>query len=178
MNFDIKGRCKRPNQMRSVCRRASLLRRGRPEHKCHLESTRAAAQKMCGSARCQKSRRNVVALGEILFRVIDDVIRPERANKIDIARAADAGHFRAKGFRNLHRESADAARRAIIDTFCPALTCPLSRRPCSAVMPATPTEPASSNVMFAGFSATRDRHARKCIAQARRCARRTLRRRV
>ena len=35
------------------------------------------------------------ALGEILFGVIDYVIGTERFDKIDIARAANAGHIRA-----------------------------------------------------------------------------------
>ena len=38
----------------------------------------------------------LIALGEIFFRVIDNVIRPDGANKIKITRAADTGHLCAK----------------------------------------------------------------------------------
>ena len=41
----------------------------------------------------------------------------------------------------------------LIKTFCPALSCPLSRRPCSAVTPAIGTAAACSKVEFAGLSA-------------------------
>jgi hypothetical protein len=49
------------------------------------------------------------------------VIRSERTDKIEIARAANAGHFRAKGFCNLHCESAYAAGRAVDQNFLPCL---------------------------------------------------------
>src|SRR4029453_12569480 len=53
------------------------------------------------------------ALGEILFGVINDVIGAERSNKIDIARATDAGHIRTKCLGNLHRERAHASGSAV-----------------------------------------------------------------
>ena len=62
-----------------------------------------------------------LALGEIFFGVIDYVVGAERADKIEIARAADAGHICAKGFCNLDCESAYAAGRAVDQNFLPCL---------------------------------------------------------
>src|ERR1700730_1990001 len=53
------------------------------------------------------------AFGEILFRVIDDVIRAERSHKIDILRTADTGHIRAERLGDLHREGSHTSRRAV-----------------------------------------------------------------
>ena len=58
-----------------------------------------------------------IALGEILFCVIDHVIGTERFDKIDIARAANTRYIRAERFRDLDRERADAARRAVDEDF-------------------------------------------------------------
>src|SRR6266404_7016933 len=58
---------------------------------------------------------------EILFRVIDDVIRAERSNKIDIPRTADARHICAERLGDLHRERAYASRRAIDQDLLPRL---------------------------------------------------------
>ena len=69
---------------------------------------------MNGCKRDRRSGRNADrSLGEIFFGVINHVIGADRADKIDIARAANAGHFRAERFRDLHRESADAAGRTV-----------------------------------------------------------------
>src|SRR5688572_9837288 len=40
----------------------------------------------------------------------------------------------------------------LINTFCPALICPLSRSPCSAVVEAIGTAAACSNVILVGFN--------------------------
>src|ERR1700681_505493 len=53
------------------------------------------------------------ALSEILFRVIDDVIRAERLHKIDIPRTADTGHIRAERLGDLDRERSHTSRRAV-----------------------------------------------------------------
>src|SRR6267143_4430769 len=58
---------------------------------------------------------------EILFRVIDDVIRAERSDKIDIPRTADTGHIRAKRLGDLHRECAYASRGAVDQDLLPRL---------------------------------------------------------
>src|SRR5207249_8369198 len=50
---------------------------------------------------------------EILFRVINHVIRAERSDKINISGAANASNIRAESFRDLHRECAHASRRAV-----------------------------------------------------------------
>src|SRR5437879_2439706 len=50
---------------------------------------------------------------EILFRVINYVIRAERSDKIDISGAANASDIGAESFRDLHRECAHASRRAV-----------------------------------------------------------------
>src|SRR4029077_15100547 len=52
-------------------------------------------------------------IGEILFGIINHVIGSDGTDKIDIARAANAGHFCAERFRDLHRESANASGRAV-----------------------------------------------------------------
>src|SRR6266576_945817 len=58
---------------------------------------------------------------EILFRVINDAIRAERADKIDIARAADAGHIRAQRLGYLHGKRADTSRCTINQDLLPLL---------------------------------------------------------
>src|SRR5439155_5667 len=50
---------------------------------------------------------------EILFRVINHVIRAERSDKINISGAANASNIGAESFRDLHRECAHASRRAV-----------------------------------------------------------------
>ena len=53
------------------------------------------------------------APADVLPRVVDDVIGAELANQVHLARAAHAGHLRAEGFRDLHGERADVARRTV-----------------------------------------------------------------
>src|SRR5438270_159520 len=53
------------------------------------------------------------ASGEVLLRVIDHLVRADRSDRLDVVRAADAGHVRAERLRDLHGERADAARRAV-----------------------------------------------------------------
>src|SRR5947207_15881166 len=52
-------------------------------------------------------------IGEIFFGIINHVIGSDRADKLDVARAANAGHFRAERFRELHRESTNASGRPV-----------------------------------------------------------------
>src|SRR5262249_2394769 len=55
----------------------------------------------------------LVALGEILFGVINYVISPERLDQLGVASAANAGHVCAVGFCNLNRERANTAGCAV-----------------------------------------------------------------
>src|SRR6266566_3840922 len=56
---------------------------------------------------------SLAALREILFRVVDDPVRADRAHDFDMARAADRGHLGAKRFGDLDSERADATRGTI-----------------------------------------------------------------
>src|SRR5207249_2802103 len=67
----------------------------------------------------------LIGPGKIFLGVIDHVINSDRADKIDIARAANAGHFCAERFRDLHRESANASGRAVDQNFLSGLNVPL-----------------------------------------------------
>src|SRR5438552_10859462 len=58
---------------------------------------------------------------EILFRVIDDVIRAERSNKIDIPRTADASHICAERLGDLHSECSHTSGRAVNQNLLPRL---------------------------------------------------------
>src|SRR5947207_3457215 len=66
----------------------------------------------------------LIALCEILFCIIDDVIRAERSDKIDIPCAANTGHICAVRLRNLHSECADTSRRTIDQYFLAGLNFP------------------------------------------------------
>ena len=50
---------------------------------------------------------------EVLRRVVDHLVSPERSHEIDIGAAAYGGHVRAEVLRQLHGEHAEAARRAM-----------------------------------------------------------------
>ena len=63
----------------------------------------------------------LIGLGEIFFGVIDHVIGADRFHKIDIARAANSRDLRAERFRDLNRESTDAAGRAVDQNFLSGL---------------------------------------------------------
>ena len=49
---------------------------------------------------------------EVLARVIDDEIGPDRSNQFQISCAADSGDMSAEGFCDLHRKRTDSARCA------------------------------------------------------------------
>src|SRR5438067_1480550 len=53
------------------------------------------------------------ACGEVLPRVVDDVIRAESANHVDVLGAAYAGHFRTERLGDLHGEGTDTPRGAV-----------------------------------------------------------------
>ena len=63
----------------------------------------------------------LISLGKIFFRVINHVVGADRSDKIDIARAAHAGHFGAERFRDLHGERAYASGRAVDQDLLPGL---------------------------------------------------------
>src|SRR5579864_6487022 len=59
---------------------------------------------------------HIVALpipGEILLRVIDDVVGPKRSHHVDVPGAAHSRHVRSERSGNLHAEGADASRGTI-----------------------------------------------------------------
>src|SRR3954468_7722465 len=65
------------------------------------------------------------ALGEVLARVVDDLVRAKRTNHLDVPRAADAGHARSERLRDLHGERANATRCAVDQDVMPRLNLPL-----------------------------------------------------
>jgi hypothetical protein len=52
-------------------------------------------------------------IGEVLRRVIDHVVGPERSHELDVGAAAHGVHVRAEVLRQLHGEYAEAARRSM-----------------------------------------------------------------
>ena len=69
----------------------------------------------------------LVALGEILFRVIDDVIGANRSDKIDIPSAANRRDLRAKRFGDLHGECSNTSGRAVNENLLPGLNFSLAQ---------------------------------------------------
>ncbi len=61
------------------------------------------------------------ALREIIARVVDDVVGTERADQLDVPRAAYTRHLGAQRLGDLHGKRADAARGAIDQHFLPGL---------------------------------------------------------
>ena len=61
----------------------------------------------------------LVALGEILFGVIDDVIGAERLHKFEIPRAANAGYLCAEDFAICTANVPTPPEAPLISTFCP-----------------------------------------------------------
>src|SRR5438045_5102389 len=55
----------------------------------------------------------LVTFGEILFGVINYMMRPKRSYHLQISRAAHAGHIGAEQFGDLDRERTDASRSAV-----------------------------------------------------------------
>src|SRR5215212_8912107 len=53
-----------------------------------------------------------LALGEVLARVVDDMIRPDRANHLHLLGAANSGDVRAERLGDLHGKGANATRGA------------------------------------------------------------------
>src|SRR4051812_19434253 len=66
-----------------------------------------------------------LGLGEVLLRVVDDPAGAERADQVDVPRAADAGHVSSKRLRDLHGERADTARCTVDQHPVPNLHLPL-----------------------------------------------------
>src|SRR5439155_5015383 len=58
-------------------------------------------------------------------RVINDLIGADRADHLDILRTAYASHLRAECLRDLHRERAHTARRAVDQDLLPGVNLPL-----------------------------------------------------
>ncbi len=64
------------------------------------------------SGRVQDQVEASPAGGEVLARVIDDVVGADRSDQVQLRRAAHAGDLGAERLRDLHGERADAARGA------------------------------------------------------------------
>ena len=77
----------------------------------------------------------VLAVGEVLARVVDDVVGAEGADQVHLRGAAHAGDLGAERLGDLHGEAAHAARRADDQHVLPGLHPPWSRTACSAVSP-------------------------------------------
>ena len=69
----------------------------------------------------------LVALGEILFCVIDDVIGANRSDKIDIPRAANSRDLRAKRFADLHGKGSYTAGGTVDQHLLPGLNLSLAQ---------------------------------------------------
>src|SRR5262245_59262551 len=52
-------------------------------------------------------------LSDVLFRVIDNVVRTDRARDVQVPRTAYGCHLSAKGFRDLNRECSHTAAGAV-----------------------------------------------------------------
>src|SRR5947207_1476121 len=63
----------------------------------------------------------LVTFGEILFGIINYMIRPERSDHFQISRATDAGYLGTEQFGDLDRERTDASRRAVDQDLLPRL---------------------------------------------------------
>src|SRR5204863_343958 len=57
---------------------------------------------------------------EVLGAVVDDLVGADRADQLDVVRAADPDDLRAVRLRKLHGERADAAGRAVDQHLLPA----------------------------------------------------------
>src|SRR6202011_2032871 len=60
-------------------------------------------------------------LREVLFRVIDDMVCPDRSDHVHVARTTDASHLCSERFGNLHREGSDASRGPVDQYPLPGL---------------------------------------------------------
>ena len=59
------------------------------------------------------------AAGEVLARVVDDVVGTDRAKKVRVLRTGHAGHGSTHGLGDLHGEGAHAARCAVDEDLLP-----------------------------------------------------------
>ena len=106
-------------------------RQCRGDDPAHAGVTAARDEQPVGRERApglrQRVARDVVhdhvvarpALREVLPRVVDDVIRADGADHLDVPRAADAGHLGAERLGDLHGERPDAPRRAVDEHLLP-----------------------------------------------------------
>ena len=62
---------------------------------------------------------------EVLSRVVDHLVRAGRSDRVDVLRAADAGHVRSERLGDLYGERADASRRAVDEDLLPWSDLPL-----------------------------------------------------
>ena len=62
----------------------------------------------------------LLAAGEVLLGVVDDVVGPDGVDQVHVSGAAHAGHLGSQCLGNLHREGADAAGGAVDQDFLPS----------------------------------------------------------
>ena len=67
----------------------------------------------------------MLTLGEVLPGVVDDAVRAERLDQVDVPRAADAGDLRSERLGDLHGERPDATGGAVDQDFLSRLNLPL-----------------------------------------------------
>ena len=83
------------------------------------------ARRRCDSRRLPPMSRidvvAVLAVGEVVAGVVDDVVGAERADQVDLGGAAHAGDLGAERLGDLHGERADASRRADDQHLLPGL---------------------------------------------------------
>ena len=107
----------------------------------------------------------VCAVGEILRRVIDDVVGSEGPDQVDLGRAAHARDFGAEGLGNLDGKAAYSTRRPDDQYLLACLHLARSRTACRAATPETGTAAACSKDRFAGLGARKEALARTYSAK-------------
>src|SRR5439155_16927363 len=85
-----------------------------------IQNAPAFRQRMVGNV-VQNHVVTLIAFGEILFSVINNMICTERSDQVQISCTANAGHICAHGFSYLHRERAYTSRRTVNQDFLPGL---------------------------------------------------------
>src|SRR5450759_110848 len=62
-----------------------------------------------------------LAVREVLPGVVDDMVRSDRSDGVQVPRAAHAGHFRPEDLGDLHCEGSHAPRRTVDQDLLPGL---------------------------------------------------------
>ena len=122
-------------------------------------------------------------LGEVLPRVVDDVVGTERADQLDVPGAGHAGHLGTEGLRDLDGERPHATGRPVDQDLLSGLDRPVVTQELERGRGGDPEAAACSNVRLAGFlmrwsslaranSAKAPSHQPKTSSPGRRCGHR------